>query len=678
MSPFYGVTSSRFEGNSSENFNDVQKSYGMWMVPPDVGTTVIVIFPQGAGFGYWIGCVPDIYQNHMVPGLAASSDLAITSEQEKRYGIGYGVSSLPVAEFNKKVNKGTNQNISRLAKPVHPFADVLLKQGLLADSIRGVTSSSARREIPSTVFGISTPGPVDTSDGAPKGKLGFDNLDNDSKLNATGLFPISRLGGSTFVMDDGDQNGDNELVRIRTRTGHQILLHNKADLIYIGNSTGTVWIELTSAGKIDVYAEDSVSIHTKGDFNLRADRDFNLEAGRNFNINSADGDFNLNVSGDTNIITDTAQIQTTGDFNLSSKDSIVFLADTDFSSLSKGQSIHSSEGKFSISGAAISVGAQGRLSISGSTLDANAGRIDLNSPGTELPPSIAFTPAVPTPLNLFSNPQNDGAGEWSYGKFYAGDSIISIMQRIPTHEPWAQHENINPSRFSLANTDSTIIGTQRAANGAVIQGSPSANDPFPVKNGPSGDRGTVQSLPVKWTTDQPFLNKIKAVAAALNFNPLDLIGIMYFESAASMDPAKKNNLGYTGLIQFGKPAADSLRTSTELLARLTRVGQMDYVEKYFNLWGWPSSKVPSPTIANIYLTVLLPAFRFAAPDSIICSATDPKTSAYYRANPAFDPYPKKGYFTPNMVANVIVAQRRAALQCLANSNVGVDLIVPLN
>ena len=36
-SPFFGQTSSKFEGNNSADFNDVQKSYGFWMVPPDIG-----------------------------------------------------------------------------------------------------------------------------------------------------------------------------------------------------------------------------------------------------------------------------------------------------------------------------------------------------------------------------------------------------------------------------------------------------------------------------------------------------------------------------------------------------------------------------------------------------------------------------------------------------------------
>ena len=93
----------------------------------------------------------------------------------------------------------------------------------------------------------------------------------------------------------------NELVRIRTRTGHQILLHNSEDLIYIGNARGTTWIELTSNGKIDIYAADDISMHTAGNFNVTADKDINLTStGGNVNIKSS-GNANINPAGDLNL-----------------------------------------------------------------------------------------------------------------------------------------------------------------------------------------------------------------------------------------------------------------------------------------------------------------------------------------------------------------------------------------
>lgn len=310
MTPFWGQTSVDHVSADPDDYNNTQKSYGMWFIPPDVGSTVVVIFIDGdPKRGYWFACVPDESMNFMVPGVAATS-----------HNVD-GTGRIPVAEYNKTINE-TPIDPTQVKKPRHPLADALDQQGLLLDDTRGITTSSARREAPSSVFGISTPGPIDKRSGAKQGSIGK----KEHKIpNAF----VSRLGGTTFVMDDGDDKflrkkpageappeyvaveqgetgGDvtiphNELFRIRTRTGHQILLHNSEDLIYIGNSKGTTWIELTSNGKIDIYAKDSISIHTENDFNLTAKRDINfttLEG--NINLNSA-GNANMTATGSTNI-----------------------------------------------------------------------------------------------------------------------------------------------------------------------------------------------------------------------------------------------------------------------------------------------------------------------------------------------------------------------------------------
>lgn len=288
LSPFYGVTGLEYNDNSN-TYNGTQKSYGWWAIPPDPGSLVLVIFVEGdPRQGYWIGCVQDDQMNFMVPGLAATE---LTTEKTAK--------KKPVAEYNKRTFDLSKTDSTQINKPVHPLANILEAQGLLEDETRGITTSSARREIPSAVFGISTPGPLDRSPGSPTGRIGK----TESKIvNA----PVSRLGGTTFVMDDGDdkflrkshpsegppeyasvENDEkggnptiphNELVRIRTRTGHQILLHNSEDLIYIGNARGTAWIELTSNGKIDIWSADSISIKSEQDVNISAGRNINLHA----------------------------------------------------------------------------------------------------------------------------------------------------------------------------------------------------------------------------------------------------------------------------------------------------------------------------------------------------------------------------------------------------------------
>jgi predicted chitinase/uncharacterized protein (DUF2345 family) len=449
-SPFFGSTAQKFEGNDSANFDDVQKSYGFWMVPPDIGTTVMVMFVGGkVNQGFWFGCVPDLYQNYMTPGIAASQYSAITPEQEKKYGTKY----LPVAEYHKRSRTMEIPKPDTFTKPIHPFADRLLQQGLLTDTIRGVTSSSARREVPSQVFGISTPGPVDQSPGGSPSKRQNIGFDGSSQVS----IPVSRLGGTQFVMDDGDKDGQNELVRIRTRTGHQILLHNSSDLIYIANSKGTAWIELTSNGKIDMYAQDSVSIHTEQDFNFRADRDFNIEAGRNINI-KANGGMQIESKDRFYLICDTdGKIFFSGSANLTAAADIKMQSGSSFNvtsgsdtrlSAAAGMNMAGETGTFISSGAAINLGAAGNIFQT-------ASQIHLNGPAADAATN-ATLPDNPVRLDLFSLPSRSASAGWSNGKFYKDSNLVSIMQRVPTHEPWDQHENINPSQFSPSATNVQI------------------------------------------------------------------------------------------------------------------------------------------------------------------------------------------------------------------------------
>ena len=70
--PFYGSTAYEFTGKN-DSYNDTQKSYGFWAVPPDVGVTGIVIFIDGkADAGFWLACVQDKFINHMIPDSSQS------------------------------------------------------------------------------------------------------------------------------------------------------------------------------------------------------------------------------------------------------------------------------------------------------------------------------------------------------------------------------------------------------------------------------------------------------------------------------------------------------------------------------------------------------------------------------------------------------------------------------
>lgn len=419
--PFFGSTSLS-HNSMGDDYDSTQKSYGFWAVPPDKDTLVLCTFIEGDPTrGFWIACVPDSYMNFMVPGTPAMSG---------EDGI-----KVPVAEYNKKLNTVETSDPSTIKKPKHLFADVLARQGLLGDEFRGITTSGARRELPSAVFGWSTPGPIDKRQGAPRGAIGRKETSVDSAF-------VSRLGGSSFVMDDGDdkilrtgdpfdtppafvnveageEGGDvtrphNELVRIRTRTGHQLLFHNTEDFIYIANSKGTAWVELTSRGKIDVYANESISYHTNGDFNVTAGGKVNI-SGESINLKSK-SHINAESKTDINILADNLKIQSASDISVSSNGHIKVRGVTTSIKVDD-KIVLNADGVIGIKSQKATMSAES-VGISGGNFSVATSSVSFNGSIPVDSPPAPNTPEIPEPAN--------------------------VPSRVPMAEPWLGHENLNP------------------------------------------------------------------------------------------------------------------------------------------------------------------------------------------------------------------------------------------
>ena len=297
LAPFYGAKGGKYAKGAGIDFADSQHSYGMWMVPPDLETKVLVIFAEGKmNQAYWIGCVQEPYTNHMTPGIASSTntnDLGDAGFEGPDAGeveskkTKYGSENVPSGELNRNRQAALqNGNYESIPKPIHPFAETLLKQGLSADDIRGNTSSSARRETPSRVFGISTPGRLDET----TTRVNVGTKDSEAKDFVT------RKTGHTFVMDDGDVDGNNQLTRLRTASGHQLLMHDTEGVVYLANGSGKAFIEMDTDGTISVYSEGGINMRTGLDFNLHSDTNINFHAKGTINFTS-ENHVSLNAEG---------------------------------------------------------------------------------------------------------------------------------------------------------------------------------------------------------------------------------------------------------------------------------------------------------------------------------------------------------------------------------------------
>jgi hypothetical protein len=340
LSPFYGVKSFQSVSKTDPySYTDSQTSYGMWAVPPDVDTTVMVIFARGQQDrynAYWMGCVQEPNMNQQVPGHASSRDTAMPSNggdfSDSKLDT-YGTDILPTGEKNRAIEAET---LEQQKFPINDrLADQLLRQGLVADQIRGTTTSSARRESPSAVFGISTPGRIKPDSKKPK--IGLDDR------------PVSvdRDHGHSFVMDDGARDGTNQLTRLRTASGHQLLMHDTEGVVYIANGSGNAWIEMTSEGRIDVYSGvGGINMRTEGDFNLHSDANINMHASGQVRMSSGNemvqsaGTYMLNL-GDKGI------------FNSSQKGSIRDYSKDGITSYTDGVQLHGASGAIHLAGAQV-------------------------------------------------------------------------------------------------------------------------------------------------------------------------------------------------------------------------------------------------------------------------------------------------------------------------------------
>jgi hypothetical protein len=84
------------------------------------------------------------------------------------------------------------------------------------------------------------------------------------------------------------------------------------------------------------------------------------------------------------------------------------------------------------------------------------------------------------------------------------------------------------------------------------------------------------------------------------------MAVMAFETGGTFDPAKKNRRGSgaTGLIQFMPNTAVGLGTTTDDLAKMTGIQQLNFVELYFK------STVryrPLLSLSDVYMAVLWPS-----------------------------------------------------------------------
>ena len=191
---------------------------------------------------------------------------------------------------------------------------------------------------------------------------------------------ITSPGFHGFSMDDRQENCR---MRLRTTAGHQIILDDTNERIYVSTAKGENWVEMDQNGNIDIFSTNKISVHSARTLNLTSDEQVRIYGKQGVDIRS-----DSYIKGSA-----------TGDINLTSNANLRVAANS---------------GILMQAGSAINVLACGNLNLTsngttnmlaGGNIIGSASQIHWNGPSAE-------------------QAEESGA------------QVASFTNRIPEHEPW--------------------------------------------------------------------------------------------------------------------------------------------------------------------------------------------------------------------------------------------------
>jgi hypothetical protein len=252
---------------------------------PDVLPWAQYVSPlAGAAYGYPAGgsgkksTGPVAYGFWAIPKIGAKVLVAILyGDYNQRVYLGsffneFGNRSLPVGRNNPD---GTLTSDS--GDTIEPALSNLKAQfaGDLTNSIAKTRGAYERQ--------VGQPADTKTPDegygtrGIDYGEKGIGTLDPQT-------YCITTPGRHAIILQDEPKFAR---VRVKTAEGHQVILDDANERIYVSTAGGKTWFEMDKDGHVHVYGAESISMSTGGDFNISAIGNINLSAGKNVNIAAA-------------------------------------------------------------------------------------------------------------------------------------------------------------------------------------------------------------------------------------------------------------------------------------------------------------------------------------------------------------------------------------------------------
>jgi hypothetical protein len=277
MSPF-GGTHDQLSRGPDDDTSGGGVTYGMWNIPK-VGAQVLVACVDGNPFiRVWLGCIYGQFAPHTMPhGRFTVQDGDLPGDNKPEGPLANDESSIDPLYANLKKafgegagnhewrTRGADYSVAAIDKQIVEALQVYAN--IADDKDKDYDGKSYRQG-----YAVNRTDPEETSP-------------LTDKVYDSQVYSWTTPGFHAISMDDRPENGR---MRFRTSTGHQIILDDTNERIYISTAEGNNWIELDKNGNIDIHSERRISIHAAKDINFTTDEMFRVHAKKGIHMYSDD------------------------------------------------------------------------------------------------------------------------------------------------------------------------------------------------------------------------------------------------------------------------------------------------------------------------------------------------------------------------------------------------------
>ena len=413
--PFGGTVQT---GTMGRNDNQVAGpvAYGMWGIPKIGSQALIMCLDGNPQTRIWIGCLHTSLATHTMPhgrfsyktnnkdlpedetpvGPISTFELNIEPlHTNLRTAFGKAPSGDENFEFQ---SRGADFQVSGLGLNQADDTTSLVED----DQDEKVSGSLSKTDVKTSRQGYQTSRIAPDQFASITGR----NLDNT-------VTSIVSPGFHALSMDDRQENCR---FRIRTTGGHQIIMDDTNERIYISTATGKNWIEMDEKGNIDIFTSGKLSVHAEHDINFTSERSIRMYGKAGIHLKS-DQEVRVTAKNDISFKTDAAFRVEAGNNVLvsSAKDVHIKAADDILETTLRG-TIHLKGNKLRLEGTTDThlKGGTNLIMQGGTNASIKSAQIDLNG-----------SAVVAESADKAKDPESKDA---------------FFTNRIPDHEPWARSD----------------------------------------------------------------------------------------------------------------------------------------------------------------------------------------------------------------------------------------------